>query len=667
MPKPNETAPDGVMLDNATLRGALIALGHLDPPHADPSEPIKVFDVHMASAEVLIEGLLLYDHIYIPKIHEDYPTTVARLQAVVGSNLVRELPITPAQIKTIEQFATQDFASWPLADDHLVTRLQEFTGIKVPTLKWDRWVFEKYEVYSVYHEWKLYTRSLSEYAVNHLDDVSVQGAQELSARITSLLPHGSNVPKLDLMNAAILWLAYRTCVYDCLSWVTGIPYTPHPQRAALWKAVNTRRTQPAIFSEAPFDVLFDARLTVGEQVNKAAGLQLYDLEIPPFFTYILAKSSSPFDVLHTLMELRQEPGLKALRTILQDISASLNEKGSVSKILGLKQEFDQLRRDLIGQYHDPTLPKISPTIQLAGAVGVQFDVPLPRGLTRLSSRFHTINKPHLAVLRDIFKVTTDIWKLSRLYDKVYRGRQILLSETIKRPSHSKSRVEFSEQRFYYVEDAEKRARDDPLEVEDPEFDTPLQCRERLASFLLDEPAEPCQLALIDIDNLDVYNERSRRLGNLVLYNVGLLVREIGNDPISKVAGDTFIVVILGKFSDNWLQELRAKISALSLKEWASKELREFFEKEWRDKEWPKHRGRKWEEQHKEEEEWVSNKLRETPPFPIEQVSISAGVATSPTDGNLADDLFKVAYERLEAEKSKKNQRRRQKDKPQAET
>ena len=613
---PTTVSSHAVIIDNATLRGALIALGLLAPPHAAPSEPIKIFDVHIASAEVLIESLLLYDHIYIPNIHQEYPNTVAQMQAVVGLDLIQELPLVQTQLKAIEKFAEQDFSSWPLAQGDLKIRLREFVGLEASLTQWDRWIFQQYSSVSAYYAWQSDTCTVYDYVVNHLDVVDARHIQEV---LYQRFPSYHSAPQVEFWDAAVLWLTYRTCVYDCISWATGIPYVPHPQRAALWKAINIRRSQPAVFSQAPFDILFDARVTVGEQVNKALGIQLYDLDIPPFFTYVLAKSPSPLAVLNTVMELREERKIKALRTLLGNISAALDEKRSVAKVLQLRKQFDDLKEDLTAQYHDTTLPKISPTIQLAGVVGVQFDLPIPSTIRRLMSQLRTRNKPHLAVLRDIFRVTTDTWKLSHLYDKLYKGRQVLVERTITPPRGLESRgpediAEFTLPRTIIPVLPITRARE---LIADPKFSTPLQCREKMIEFLQEHPTESCQLALIDIDDLDMYNQRSRGLGDQVLQNVAVLIREAaGADPVSKVAGDTFIVVALGRSSDTWIQDLRTKVSALPLEEWLSR-------------------------------------AREHSAFTAKLISVSVGLATSPADGCLADDLFKIAYERLGKEKHHK--------------
>lgn len=619
-----------VMIDNATLRGALIALGLLDSQRSKPDEPIKVFDVYVASAEVLIESLLLYDHLYVPKIHDDYPETVARIQPLIGRELIQELPFTPSEVTTIEQFAERDFAAWPLADDQLRHRLQEFVGVQASALgwqgkksNWDEVITGSYVVSNAaLYTWHEYVSTASDYAISQLDTVLNQGQkQALEQFFRAPYLHGKMLD-LQLLDAAILWLTYRTCVYDCLSWVAGIPYVPHPHRAALWKAINLRRSQPAIFAQVPFDVLFDARMAVAEQVKQALEWQVYDLEIPPFFTYILSKSSTASEVLDTVMQMREQGDVKALRKVLGELSANLYEKDSVAKLLKLKKQFENIKQELISQYQDPSSPKVSPSIQLAGIVGVQFDLPLPASLVRLRSRLRSLNKPHLAVLRDIFKVTTNIWQLSDLYDRLYQGRQIL----VEKPINSLTEISQAKQQAL----SQKRYDGTLVKpifhgvIEDPHFISPLQCREILTKNLLDTPHQLCQLALIDIDGMNLYNAHSHWLGDIILNAVGVHIRKFGVDLLSRVGGDTFVAVRFKESSTAWLDTLREELSYLPIDDWLL-------------------------------EVWFKGGLQSHPTVSLKPITISVGLALSSQDGNSPDTLFKIAYERLTLEKQYKGE------------
>ena len=627
---PKQPSHQAVMIDNATLRGALIALGLLDSRHTEPNEPIKVFDVHVASAEVLIESMLLYDHIYVPKVHENYPKTVERIQSIIGGELIRELPLELSEVSAIEHFAEQDFAAWPLGDDHLRQRLQEFAGVQPSTLSWqgkksgwDEVLLGSYvKSHAALYTWHEYTSTVSDYAVNQLDAVLLKGQEQpLEKLFAAPYLHGKTLD-LKLLDAASLWLTYRTCIYDCLSWVAGIPYVPHPQRAALWKAVNLRRSQPAIFAQVPFDVLLDARLSVAEQVKQAVGLQLYDLEIPPMFTYILSKSRSASEVLDTVMKVRQQRGVKALRKVLGELSANLYEEGSVTKLLDLKKQFEEIKQELNAQFQEPTLPKITPSFQLAGVLGVQFDLPLPPPLVQLGSRLRTLNKPHIAVLRDIFKVTMNIWQLSHLYDRLYQGRQILVEKSITRPAKAlQGKPHLISERTYHDTRVKSTF---PTSIEDPLFTTPLQCREKLTESLQNTPRLLHQLVLIDIDGLNLYNTRGHRLGDKILDAVGIRIRKADVNLISKVAGDTFIVVKIGEPSTTWLDNLKEEFSHLPVDDWLL-------------------------------ESWFKEGLKSRPIQPIKPISTSTGIAISPLDGSSADTLFKVAYERLALGKQHKGE------------
>jgi diguanylate cyclase (GGDEF)-like protein len=584
--------PGSVIIDHATLRGALIALGLSKPQHINNGERIRVLDSHVVAAESLIETLLLHEHIYVPRLHiEEFSQSVKTLQAIVGPAVLTELPLSDVQSRSIEDFAKKDYKLWTSSDDNAKARLREFAGVEVPVSRWDHWIFQRYLGGTIYHDFFHFIQEISDYRIAELDEQP--NVRTLEARIKLLQSKLRNQPTKEQLDAAVLWLTFRTSVYDCVSWCIGVPYVPHPQRASVWKAVNLRRSQPVLFRQLPYDILFDARLMVGNQVNETLGFHLFDLDIPPFFTYVLSKANHPSEILPMTIELRNHRGIRSLRRILQDASETLYDQKSISKLQKLRKDFEKIKHDLTTGYFATPSPKISPSIQLGSVIGASFDAEIPNEVSNLLSQFGTINKPHLAILREIFKVTLDVWELSYLYDRLFKGEFFLSKTTIVKP---KSR--------YFSADTNRTIKEvDDQADEESKLVAPLQCRAKVDEFLSSDHAKHCQLALIDIDDMTKVNEEhGHAVSKRLLHDVLQDIAEIAS-LVSRVAGDTFIAVMFDSKSEKWIAEIEKKISKLNYG-----------------------RGK---------------------------ASVSVGRSVSPQDGNTADQLLKIAYRRLQSAKGKK--------------
>jgi GGDEF domain-containing protein len=628
-PSPNAQS-GSIILDNATLRGALIALGIIDPPHAMDEPSIKVLDSYVACAELLIESILLHDHIYLPKIHaKGYPDVFHKMQSAVSGNIFIELPFTEQEIKDITQFAYEDFAAWPQAEDKLRKRLREFAGIEVPIASWDRWIQSRYNSASSYKTWETHLHSISDYYVTRVDTSLADHVYPWSQHLKHSL--SDEIEESERIEAAILWLTSRTCVYDCIAWVARIPYVPHPQRASLWKAINIRRSQPDVFNKLPYDVLFDARVAVGTRlhetfgktVGKTVGTQLFDLSIPPFFTYVLSKSNSSSDILNVALDMRNNRGVRKLRNILNEISENLYQEKSILEIQKLINDFEKLKKQITQKYYAASAPKITPTLQVAGTFGAEFDITMPVWLLEIAAKFQSINKPHLALLRDVFNTTINVWKLSHQYDRLFLGRRTLLQSTVAPPRVITSPPDHAvpdEWGNWYVTE----------KVRDPEYDAPIDCRKKLDEFL--SSGHDCKsfLAIIDIDNMDLfYNTYGRGIGDLVIHHVALALRDIEVELLSKVAGDTFIVI---KFNGLATLESQIKNAVRNIPFYIKKESSSKF----------------------------SCFVSRTPSeyggqYERIPIFVSVGSAMSPNDGASADALFKIAYHKLKEEKIRKSQ------------
>jgi hypothetical protein len=339
---PLQVPQNTVILDNATLRGALIAFGLLnEETNQNAAKPFRVFDSHIASAEVLIESLFLHDQILIPKLHDvDYPQITALAKKHFGDLFV-ELDLPSEHIKEIENVARRDFGKWNLADEQLKQTLREVVGVDSPITKWDKWIFAKYELanpYSGYKNdycWYGYEQQIKDLLVDISSSsdsfANPNWRDELSKNFNS------NWGKIDPI---ILWLTYRTHVYDILSWITEVPYVPHPHRSSLWKEINIRRSNRLLIENTPRDMLFDARIAIGNQINDSLGVGSFDLMIPPFFAYVIARANSKDDIFDITMELRDSASITALRNKLSSINGVIGAGGKTKEVLELKREFE---------------------------------------------------------------------------------------------------------------------------------------------------------------------------------------------------------------------------------------------------------------------------------------------------------------------------------------
>lgn len=290
----------------------------------------------------------------------------------------------------------------------------------------------------------------------------------------------------------------------------------------------------------------------------------------------------------------------------------------------LINDFDKIKKELAIEYHVASAPKITPSLQVAGTFGAKFDMTIPVQLVKIAAKFRSLNKPHLAFLRDIFKTTIDIWKLSHEYDRVFLGRRTLLEPSITPPrviTSPPDRAVPNEMGDWNI----------TLEIKDPEYEAPIECRRKLDEFLSSGHGCKSFLAIIDVDNMDsVYNSHGRDIGDSVIYEVALALKNAGVELLSKVAGDTFIAIKFNGFAA-LESEIRVAVENIPF----------YIEKSSGDEYDSSGKFVRWRRPEKE-------KL---------QIVVSVGSAISPDDGTLADALFKMAYQRLKMEKSRKKDRR----------
>jgi diguanylate cyclase (GGDEF)-like protein len=609
---------NSVILDNGTIREALIALGLWVPHQYNSHESVKVFDSFVASAELVIESILLRDKILIPDLHSPDYNAVGILQSKIGGGLIDSLPLNSTELDSVTKFAERDFSKWPLADAEVRRRLREFAGVEPSILSWDRWLMEYTYKFGGYYTWQAHKTELVDQFINRYGDVPEN--DELEVRLFVSL--GYDPPSPEQYDAVVLWLAFRTCLYDAIAWIAGLPYTPHPLRASLWKAINYRRSEPDMFRQLPADVLLDARMAIGEHVNEAVGTQIYDLDLPPFLAYILSKAKSREEILPLTIALRENPQVIALRNLLQKMVENIFNKGGIKDLQRLQSQFGALSTQLKAEYHAGPAPRISPSIQVTSFLGVQFDIEIPTTMQNLLSRFNAIGKPHLAFLRDVFGAYANIWKLSDQYDKLFRGKTILSS--IRPAKKEQQRTDRKSGAKKFLEVSGWSPDHQCWRKNDPDFIGPNECRQKLEDHLHNYPQELCQLALFDVDNLDSINEEfGHAAGDIVLIEVATILRDDSRfglhpryaDLLSMAGGDTFIAVKFNTYTYDWIADFKKRISRLRFEERVT---------------------------------GIKKDIR---------VRVSSGVAISPTDGSSADQLLRVAYSRLMENKRKKKKDR----------
>lgn len=582
------------MLDAGTVRTAAIALEAWSEPDAPRS--VKLYDSYIAAAEVLVESLLLHDHVVLPRLHErSYQDRLNGVLKLFGDDVVLEPGLSEHDTQRAVTMASEEFRSWPLFEQHARKAFESFAGIGEPVEYWDWWAHAKYQRvgFSAYAK---YSAKSYDFSVTEFPDHPDQSASALLESMASTGGRGSSTGDLR-----VLWLTYRTFVYDHIGWLLNVPYSPHPQRAALWKAVNLRRSQPALFSSLVVDALADARIAVANDLAQLSGVSFYDVSIPQFFSYILTEAGKLSNVPAVLAQLRQTPAVRSLRMVLGELTRAVADQRSVQEVQRLLRDLKTINLDI----QPPHAPCSNVPIQLGSAL-----VPLGSAmLTRLANhlvafieRGQEHKRPHVAFLRDVFRTTRDIWSFRDLYDRVRQLNSSPLRHTISAPreGHPSSFPQIGEHvdEDYVVVDT---GRDDNRQIPPRQF-------QRDFAALIADGAKSFILSVVDIDNIDRLNARgSRSRVTRLLSNVGHSMFRAGAVMVSRTGGDTFLLAGEGHAIDEWEKGIRRVV------------------------------------------ETGGEGTRTTG----DAVSISIGSASTFHDAGAADDLFFLAFKRMCVEKAMK--------------
>jgi hypothetical protein len=338
--------PSVVMLDSATVRGAVIALGLLDSTRGDPRANVKVFDVQVAAAETFIESIVLHDRVIIPKLHADYPALDIVSDMVGDVTQAAELPRNATE--GIEAAAVRAFRASGFASPPLIAQLRRFAGVDADRLAWDRVMLSYYGGFEGLVRTDILDQALT------LVDVPPLGELARVRLPEHLREMGDGLAAEDV---ALLWLTWRTFLYDQIALFLDVPYVPHPSRTAIWKAVNLQRLRPTAFHELPIDLLTDARLRVAAELHESASWQVYDITVPPLLGYALRVARSSDEVLPVILKLRSSSGARELRAVLKRLGDAAAAGADPGEVVAELRAFHTLAKTLAPQ--DPASPSPS--------------------------------------------------------------------------------------------------------------------------------------------------------------------------------------------------------------------------------------------------------------------------------------------------------------------
>lgn len=194
----------------------------------------------------------------------------------------------------------------------------------------------------------------------------------------------------------ILCFFLRGLLYNDLAKQWQFAYQPHPARAilvasdALWSA-----NLVPDYAQVPITFVRNFHEEVARYENAAAGVQLFDLDVPPIFAAILRESSSIQDLPRIAIELRKSVAAREYRAWVE----SRFHSGSGLKIISAQRELDELKRKL--------------RLELgldSQAVGISvwkitFSVRIPPWLHRMRL---ASGAPHTVFIKDLAQATLDV-------------------------------------------------------------------------------------------------------------------------------------------------------------------------------------------------------------------------------------------------------------------
>jgi hypothetical protein len=141
----------------------------------------------------------------------------------------------------------------------------------------------------------------------------------------------------------ILGFFVRGLLYNDLAKRQRLAYHPHPARAILVSsdALWSTTVQPE-YAQIPITFIRNFHEELARYENSVAGLQLFDLDVPPIFAAILRESKNVRDLPRIAFEMRSSTAARGYRSWVDGSYLS----GSGLKTIAAQRELDELKRKL---------------------------------------------------------------------------------------------------------------------------------------------------------------------------------------------------------------------------------------------------------------------------------------------------------------------------------
>jgi hypothetical protein len=557
-----------ILLDNSTIKSVFATLGLENESIKVGRGRSKHFYNNIASTELFFESIFLFDEIIIPRLHSDnYPNFAEILNKNFSTNIFKSYILESKLFETIEEQTFElltSLSSYPNKIDSLLKKL------KISNKPIDYW-----ETWDAYYTSGYSDRYFAGYKFQKIELVdrevknSIGFKEDLTdpERIEWLLDTVNFNKKEDTM--LFIWLVYKTKIYSEIGNYLEIPYLPNPSRNLVWSFVNSNSVIESNSFNHILDNISNPRLAIAEEWKKMGFPNHLDLKIPPFFSYILETTGSLDNIMYKALKMRETKKVKSLREYfvkLNDLyKKSLKNNSGLSDVFELLKEISSYSEFIANKMTLKNAPTYSAGFSLFG-FGLSKEITLPDGTdkkidTTENKALEKVVKPYFSMIKDINKVTSNIWNFYDFYHNKYENSFVWEKEMyrFKRSNLSKDELSKMFLKPYKTESSSNK-----------NFLTLGHLKIEILKYMERVKRPSIAMVLIDYKDLDKVNQQFgfRKannslglLGRFIINETNKLFHESLRDRIffSKI-GDLFVVLILIKIKLNLLDRLKSNIS-----------------------------------------------------------------------------------------------------------
>ena len=414
-----------VLIDNSTFSGALRAIGQI--PGSDPS----LFDFDVAALRVLIDNIILADEILVL---DDYKAEfTSQRKAFFSDGLFHFQPIPEKLQKRFLKDARAHVHNWSLQKNLANEYAEVFDDLSILF----RHAWRNSECFLVLKTLGVedkYGSALTKFLRSQISGLP-------SGTLEDFSPKAYN-RETTRVAQSLAWAAIRTVYYRQASKVTGCEYYSHPLRNMFnikcilfdnhpltrkLKLSSRQLNHPDLkgLSKEQLTAAYGLRGTYRFQVNEffrhfwvdcvqmdetVFGVSTFDVDIPPFFGWVLAQSDTRHgqDIVDRALKLRDDNGVQALRTKLREVYVESSEQELRKRVRDFAAELRDLK-DRIQKFLGYDRERVSLKAKL-----VSYNFTVPRCLTKPLYP----HKPHLAWIRDVILELASIGTLGRHLDRL---------------------------------------------------------------------------------------------------------------------------------------------------------------------------------------------------------------------------------------------------------